>query len=486
MTSEGAPQRILVVDDEASIRWVLREAFTADGHVVDEAESASVALDKLATGTYSVAFVDVRLPDASGLDLVNEARKIAPDTTIVVMTAQTTMANAVEAMKRGAYDYLTKPFDLDVVRLLVRRVGDARRLSADVDTLKSELRRRYEIGVDLVGTSAVMQEIYKLIGRIARSQATVLVQGESGTGKELIAKAIHYHSPRWQGPFVAVNCSAIPKELLESELFGHERGAFTGAIERRSGRFEQATGGTLFLAEIGDMPIELQTKLLRVLQEREFSRVGGREILRVDARIVSATNQNLAEAVRTGQFREDLYFRLNVVRIGVPPLRERPGDLPTLVAHFLERMRRDMGLEVRAISEEAESLLRSHSWPGNVRELENALIRAAVVARDSILVPSDFALETSRDVERTVPRSLADAVRSRVDSLFEEPSPRDPVDLYDRLVAELEIPLLDVVLSRSGGNQVRAAKLLGINRNTLRKKLADHGLLRRLREGPES
>ncbi len=483
MTTEIPPQRVLLVDDESSIRWVLRAALTSDGHEVEEAEDTRSALEAFQNSSYSICFIDIRLPDGSGLDLVDQIRALSPSTTVVVMTAEATMANAVEAMKRGAYDYLTKPFDLDVVRLLVQRIGDTRRMTADLVSLKGELRRRFEIGVDLVGTSGVMQEIYKLIGRVARSQATVLIQGESGTGKELIAKAIHYHSPRWQGPFIAVNCSAIPKDLLESELFGHERGAFTGAIERRSGRFEQASGGTLFLDEIGDMPIELQTKLLRVLQEREFSRVGGREVLRVDSRIVSATNQNLSEAVRTNQFREDLYFRLNVVRIDVPPLRERPSDISPLVLHFLDRMRRDMGLDVQGISEEAESLLRSHAWPGNVRELENALIRAAVVAHDVVLMPADFFLDSPRNPERMVPRSLADGVRARVDAFFETASPKDPLDLYERLLAELEVPLLETVLERVGGNQVHAARMLGINRNTLRKKLNDHRLLRP-RRGP--
>src|SRR5581483_3895662 len=286
--SDKPGARILVADDERSIRWVIGEALRAEGHDVVEASSGTEAMAALERGDVDIAFLDIRMPEPSGLEVVSKAREMGSRTTLVVMTAQATMANAVEAMKRGAYDYLTKPFDLDVVRLLVERALDSRRLSSDVDSLKRELRKRYEAGVDLIGRSPAMQAIYKLVGRVAKNEATVLIQGESGTGKELIAKAIHYHSPRWQGPFVALNCSAIPRELLESELFGYERGAFTGALERRAGKFEQAGSGTLFLDEVGDMPLELQAKLLRVLQEREFTRVGGRESLRTDVRIVAA------------------------------------------------------------------------------------------------------------------------------------------------------------------------------------------------------
>src|SRR5262245_43796066 len=314
--SENGTAKILIADDERSIRWVLREALSAEGYEVAEASSGSEALAALREGDVDLAFLDIRMPEVSGLDVVTRAHEAGIQSTLVVMTAQTTMSNAVEAMKRGAYDYLTKPFDLDVVKLLVRRALATRQRSQDVTVLKGELRKRYELGVDIIGTSPAMQEIYKLVGRVAKNDATVLIQGESGTGKELIAKAVHYHSPRWQGPFVALNCSAIPRDLLESELFGYERGAFPGAVERRAGNFEQASGGTLFLDEVGDMPLELQAKLLRVLQEREFVRVGGRETIRANCRIVATTNQDLAVAAREGRFREDLYFRLNVVLVG--------------------------------------------------------------------------------------------------------------------------------------------------------------------------
>jgi two-component system nitrogen regulation response regulator GlnG len=476
--SEQRSARILVADDERSIRWVMAEALGADGHQVTEAGSGSDALAALTRGGYDLAFLDIRMPDLNGLDVVTMARDASVDTTLVVMTAQTTMSNAVEAMKRGAYDYLTKPFDLDVVRLLVKRALEARQLSTDVHVLRGELRKRYESGVDIVGQSPAMQAIYKLLGRVAKNDATVLIEGESGTGKELIAKAVHYHSPRWQGPFIALNCSAIPRELLESELFGYERGAFTGAVERRAGKFEQAAGGTLFLDEVGDMPLELQAKLLRVLQEREFSRVGGREILRADVRIVAATNQELSRVVRAGNFREDLYFRLNVVPIQVPPLRERAGDIPELIQYFLQKINRELGTEVQGISQAAEATLVAHAWPGNVRELENTLVRAAVMAPGRMLMPSDFTLAEAPPPPATS-ASLSDVVRRRARGQFEALGERDPVDLYSAMLAEFERPLLEVTLERTGGNQVRAAQILGINRNTLRKKLVQLGLATR-------
>ena len=476
--------RILIADDERSIRWVLKESLTASGHEVIEAENGTRALELLRGGGIDLAFVDIRMPEINGLDVVTTARQEDVPTTLVVMTAQTTMANAVEAMKRGAYDYLTKPFDLDVVNLLVNRVAEARRLSTDVQVLKGELKKRFEIGVDIIGSSSAMQSIYKLLGRVAQNDATVLIQGESGTGKELIAKAIHFHSPRWEGPFVAINCSAIPRELLESELFGYEKGAFTGATERRSGKFEQAAGGTLLLDELGDMPLELQAKLLRVLQEREFTRVGGRETMPSDVRIIAATNQNLAEEVRENRFREDLFFRLNVVPLRVPPLRERTSDIPDLIRHFLAKINRDLGTEKSGIARSAEKMLLEYNWPGNVRELENALVRAAVVAPDATLMPEDFSLSPREPSDPVATNgSFQEVVRAEVTSRFDSAGPADPRELYDALLAEMEKPLLETTLERTGGNQVHAAQILGINRNTLRKKLLYLGLASRHRPG---
>src|SRR5437762_444167 len=354
---------ILVADDEESIRWVLERACAKDGHTVHAVASGREALAALRERAYDVALIDIKMPDLSGLDVLTRAREDHVDTLFIIMTAQNTMANAIEATKRGAYDYLTKPFNLDEVELLVGRAMELRHLTRDLERLRGELEQRNEL---VIGRTSAMQEVYKVIGRVAPTDATVLIQGETGTGKELLAKTIHHHSER-RGPFVALNCPGIPSELLESELFGYERGAFTGAVERRIGKFEAAAGGTLFLDEIADMPLALQAKLLRVLQEREFTRVGGREAIRADVRIIAATNQDLEAAVRAGRFREDLYFRLNVVRITVPPLRERRAGVPERIEVFPGKVNRELGPALVGVDAEVRDLLLRHSWPGNVQ-----------------------------------------------------------------------------------------------------------------------
>jgi two-component system nitrogen regulation response regulator GlnG len=476
--------RILVADDERSIRWVLKESLTAAGHEVIEVTNGREALDRLREKDIHLAFLDIRMPEVSGLDIVTRAREEGLDATLVVMTAQATMANAVEAMKRGAYDYLTKPFDLDMIGLLVDRAIAARKLNDNMRLLKGELKKRFEIGVDIVGASAAMQTIYKLLGRVAQNDATVLIQGESGTGKELIAKAIHFHSPRWEGPFIAINCSAIPRELLESELFGFEKGAFTGALERRAGKFEQARAGTLLLDEIGDMPLELQAKLLRVLQEKEFTRVGGHDVLRSNVRIVASTNQDLEKAVRERRFREDLFFRLNVVPLEVPPLRDRTADIPDLIRHFLAKINNDLGTDKTGITVSAERLLLAHSWPGNVRELENALVRATVVSPDPVLAVGDFTLANATSGTPSAGAvSFSEMVRAEAEEIFARARGTEPNDLYGAMLDRMEKPLLQTTLERTGGNQVHAAQILGINRNTLRKKLLHLGLAGRSHSG---
>jgi two-component system nitrogen regulation response regulator GlnG len=390
--------RILIADDEDSIRWVLATALTGTGHLVEQADNGATALQRLRSEAFDLALVDIRMPEVDGLHLLTDLRGAGVMTPVVIITAQNTMANAIEAMKRGAYDYLTKPFDIDEVQLLVQRALEMGRQTADLKRLEQEHRRRFELGVEIVGQTPAMQEIFKTIGRVAHTDATVLLQGESGTGKELIARALHSHSARWSGPFVALNCSAVPRDLLESELFGHEKGAFTGATERRPGVFEVAAGGTLFLDEVGDMPLELQAKLLRVIQEREVTRLGGRELVQVDCRLLAATNKDLEREVRQGRFREDLYFRLKVVPIFVPPLRQRRGDIPELVSYFIEKINREMGTRVSAVAPEARAQLNDHSWPGNVRELENTLVRAAVLAPGPTLMASDLALSRRDEV----------------------------------------------------------------------------------------
>jgi two-component system nitrogen regulation response regulator GlnG len=459
---------VLIADDEESIRWVLRRLCEEEGHANDTVATAGDALTALRNHRYDVALVDVRLPDMSGLDLLEQVRADQIDTPVIIITAQNTMANAIEATKRGAYDYLTKPFELDEVRLLVRRAIETRRLTRQLEQLRGELRDRYEL---VVGKTPAMQEIYKIIGRVAETEATVLLQGETGTGKELIARAIHHHSGRG-GPFVGVNCSAIPRDLLESELFGFERGAFTGAVERRLGKFETPAGGTLFLDEIGDMPLDLQAKLLRVLQEREFTRLGGREPIRLDARIVAASNQSLEAAVRARRFREDLFFRLKVVPITVPPLRERRADIPELIDFFVDKINRDLGTQIIGVADDARDTLSQHGWPGNVRELENTLMRAAVLARGRTITPDDLALlggsASARD-EHDLP--LEQAVRRRVRDYLRQAGPLR--DLHPTIIAAVERPLIECVLEETGGNQLRAAEMLGLNRNTLRKKISE-------------
>jgi two-component system nitrogen regulation response regulator GlnG len=412
------------------------------------------------------------MPDLDGfavLERVDQAELTVP---IIIVTAHTTMANAIEAMKRGAYDYVTKPFDVDEVRALAQRALEMTRLSSNLHRLEREMRSRFELGVAIVGQSAAMQEIYKTIGRIAQTDASVLVQGESGTGKELIARVLHYHSNRWTGPFVAVNCAAIPHDLLESELFGHEKGAFTGATEQRAGKFEQAQGGTLLLDEVADMPLELQAKLLRVLQEHEVTRLGGREVIKLDCRIVAATNQSLERAVKEKRFRADLLFRLNVVPIAVPPLRDRSGDVAELVDFFLDKTNRELGTSITAISPAALDLLNRHPWPGNVRELENTIVRAAVLAAGPTLMPGDLAL-AAREIAPAVydQLSLEDVVRVKLTEYLRRTGDTDPTDLYSLILERVERPLLELVLERTRGNQLRAAAILGINRNTLRKKI---------------
>ena len=467
--------KILVAEDEDSLRRVLQKALGDEGYWVQTVGTGELARTALTTTHFDIALMDIKLPDIDGLDLLKELKGNGLDTAIIVMTAQNTMRNAIGAMKNGAFDYITKPFDLDEVLLMVKRAIDSHKLSHDFRELKQEVKKRFEPGVNIIGTSASMQRVYKTIGQVVDTQATILILGESGTGKELVAKTIHYNSPRWNQPFVAINCAAIPRDLLESELFGHEKGAFTGALDRRLGKFELAQGGTLFLDEVGDIPLELQTKLLRVLQDHEFSRVGGREVLQADVRILAATNQDLDKAVKEKRFREDLYFRLKVIPIRLPPLRERRGDIALLIGYFIDKINREMGLQVSGVSPDAQKLLEEHAWPGNVRDLENTLIRAAVLASGPILFPKDFTLQnkpasTNLEVDQL---SLEEIIRHKLTDYFRRMEGVDVDNLYSLVIERIERPLIELTLRRTKGNQIRAAQILGINRNTLRKKIAD-------------
>jgi two-component system nitrogen regulation response regulator GlnG len=464
-------QRILVADDEESIRWVLRKALTKQGFTVDLAADGEEARTFFNRRQYDLAILDIKMPDVSGLELLRHFQEQRPEMLVIIITAESSMKNAVEAMKLGAYDYLTKPFDLDTLEAIIVKAQKAAAAAEEVHRLKNELKEQYPLDRAIIGKSKPMQEIYKILGRVAPTDVTVLITGESGTGKELVARAIHYNSPRVGKDFLALNCAAIPSELLESELFGHEKGAFTGATERKIGKFEQASGGTLFLDEIGDMPLELQAKLLCVLQEREITRTGGSSSIPVDVRIVAATNQNLREKVATREFREDLFYRLNVVPIAIPPLRDRRDDIPLLVEFFLERARNDLNVGVQGCTKEAMAHLKRHDWPGNVRELENTLKRAALLSSDQLLTPNDFPGLVPEPARKEADESLEALIANKLLATFSPMDVNELNNLYQMVLHQMERPLISIILEKTRGNQVRAAEILGINRNTLRKKI---------------
>jgi two-component system nitrogen regulation response regulator GlnG len=470
-------RKVLIVDDEPSVRFVLARTCERAGVGWDEAATAEEAREKLRRRTdadaIGLVLLDVRLPGDDGMQLLGEiaARPDAPF--VVMMTAEDTMRSAVEAMKLGAADYLGKPFDLARVERIVRDLAIGPEEPPEERGERpaaGEPRRVREVSIPdmLIGRSPAMVEVYKEIGRVARTEMTVLLQGESGTGKELVARAIHANSDRSRGPFVTVNVAAVPRDLMESELYGHEKGSFTGAVERRPGKFELANGGTLFLDEIGELPVELQAKLLRVLQEREVDRVGGSRPLTVDVRIVAATNADLARAVEEGRFRRDLYYRLAVVPIRLPPLREREGDVVLLARHFAAKYGEQLKGRTATLARDAEPLLLSHAWPGNVRELQNVLQRALLKLPGSRLSAKDLAglLPPSAAADRGL-----DGV---VDRILDSPPP--PEGRHGAALAALERPLFAGALARTKGNQLRAAELLGMNRNTLRERMRALGM----------
>jgi two-component system nitrogen regulation response regulator GlnG len=474
-TEEGA-MRVLVADDEPSIRFVLAESLEALGHVVELAEDGDQAARALAGSHFDLAFVDIRMPGLTGLEVLEQHRAAGGETAIVIITAQNLLENAVESMKAGALDYLVKPFALAEVQALAEKARSTRALKDEVRSLRRQVGRAVSPGGDrLVGSSPALLEIFKTVGKVAPRNVPVLITGESGTGKELVAHAIHAASPRAEGPFVPVNAAAIPRELLESELFGHERGAFTGATHARAGRFREASGGTLFLDEIGDMPVDLQAKLLRVLQSAEVMPVGGREPVHVDVRIVAATHRDLDERVRAGEFREDLLYRLRVVPISIPPLRERAEDIRTLALHFVERYARELTEGPVSLPDATIERLERHDWPGNVRELENAIKRALVLSTDDLLAPEEFAFLGSQEGEAEVATTTLEGLVARETNALLDADP-DGGDLHQTLQSRMERPLIEVVLERTQGNQIRAAALLGINRNTLRKKITELGI----------
>ncbi|HZZ93531.1 MAG TPA: nitrogen regulation protein NR(I) [Usitatibacter sp.] len=455
---------VWIIDDDRSIRWVFEKALTREGIPHRSFGAAHEALDRLASETPQVVVSDIRMPGTSGLELMQRLKERIPATPIIIMTAYSDLESAVSAFQGGAFEYLPKPFDVDhAVELVRRAMAEGER--------REPVAAEVEESPEILGQAPAMQEVFRAIGRLAQSQATVLITGESGSGKELVARALHRHSPRGAKPFVAINTAAIPKDLLESELFGHERGAFTGAQAMRRGRFEQAEGGTLFLDEIGDMPADLQTRLLRVLSDGHFYRVGGHTPLTANVRVIAATHQDLETAVRQRQFREDLYHRLNVIRLRLPALRERREDIPMLARHFLAKSARALGVEMKRLTEGAMAFIAAQDWPGNVRQLENVCHWVTVMAPGQVVdakdLPPDLRTEAGshaagdddwkRALEREVTGRLA----------------RGESGIADRLTRDFETVLIAKALQHTGGRRIEAAGLLGIGRNTLTRKVQE-------------
>jgi two-component system, NtrC family, nitrogen regulation response regulator GlnG len=474
------PPTVLIADDDRSIRTVLTQALGRSGYQVRSTSNAATLWRWVEEGEGDLVITDVVMPDENGLDLIPRIRRVRPELRVIVMSAQSTLMTAVKAAQRGAFEYLPKPFDLqELLNVVARALAAPAPIVASAPATPRDAEER----LPLIGRSPAMQEIYRTIARLTTADLTVMINGESGTGKELVARALHDYGRRRGGAFVAINMAAIPRELIESELFGHERGAFTGATNRNQGRFEQANSGTLFLDEIGDMPPEAQTRLLRVLQEGEFTTVGGRQPIRANVRIIAATHRDLRQSIRQGTFREDLFYRLNVVPIRLPPLRERAEDVADLARHFLERARAD-GLPSKTLDQPAMDALRGYRWPGNVRELENLMRRLAALCPDEVIGAASIRAELA-DADPPPPASypaepggvsepLARAVERHIKTYLA--AHRDgmaPSDIYDRVLAEVERPLIQMTLAATRGNQIKAAAMLGLNRNTLRKKIRD-------------
>jgi two-component system, NtrC family, response regulator AtoC len=460
MTDHNRRTRILVVDDEEIVRESLSAWLAKDGYTVGSAEDGPTALERLRREHWSILLADLKMPGMDGLQLLLEARKIQSDVVAVIMTAYATVDTAVSAMKDGAYDYLVKPFDPEELSQMIHKIVGQQALQRENTLLRKLVKREYRFR-DLQSKSPAMQSLFDLARTAARSPSTILVLGESGTGKELLARAIHAESPRHSAPFVAVSCAALTETLLESELFGYEKGAFTGAATQRRGKFETAHGGTLFLDEIGDISPKLQMDLLRVLEERRFARVGGNEPVQVDVRVIAATNRDLRRAAEEGQFRQDLFYRLNVIPITLPPLRERKEDIPLLVSHFIERLDAEMGKKVEGVSADALDALMAHDWPGNVRELRNVLERAIVVAAGHIIEPHDLG--------QLGPRPAAASAA---------PAPASEERHERRSLEDVEREHIAAVLRETNGNVSQAARILGIDRVTLYNKMKKFGLRR--------
>jgi two-component system nitrogen regulation response regulator GlnG len=464
-----AETKVLIVDDDKSILLVLERLLADKGLKVETTGNGKSAARLLASGEFTIALLDINIPGKSGLELLKDAKESSIATPIIIMTAEQTMTNTLEAMKRGAFDYITKPFDLSELEIIVERAIENDRLIKELSRIKSRLKEKLSEESTFIGKSRKIQSVFKTVGKISLQDVTVLIEGESGTGKELLAKLIHSNSLRAEGPFVAVNTAAVPKDLMESELFGFEKGAFTGATERTLGKFELSDGGTIFLDEVGDMSMELQSRLLRIIQEKEFYRIGGKEPIKVDTRIIAATNQEIEKLIEEKKFREDLYFRLNVVKIDLPPLRERKSDISLLAEYFLNLFHTEMDIELKGLTKASLKDLESYPWPGNVRELENVLRRAVLLSTNIMISPDDLKLPQKRRKKS----SLEDIITDRLMEFMEKTPDKGNQELYDTIIPIMERPLIKLVLKKTRANQVHAAQLLGINRNTLRKKIKE-------------
>jgi len=455
--------RCLIVDDDAGIRWVLDKVLQEEGFEVVQADCLEAAQQALLGDPFAITFLDIYLPDGNGMDALKDGMFPGP---VVLLTAESTFGNAAQAYRIGAMEYLPKPFDLEEVRSLARRIKPKEPVAAPTAGTDNDM---------FIGRSPAMQHLFRTLGRVAASDLTVLITGESGTGKELVAQVLHKQSRRSSQPFVPINTAAIPGELLEAELFGHEKGAFTGADRARIGHFEQANGGTLFLDEIGDMPSSLQVKLLRVLEEGVIQRVGGREDRQVNVRLLAATHQNLLQKIEAGSFREDLFYRLNVIPVHIPPLRDRRDDVPQLANFMLDAAGRELSMHPPILLDEAIHLLQSYDWPGNVRELKNVMRRLALLTPGAAITLSDVALAlgnqtNTNDDEET----LSDAVNRCMRNYLNQLGHASAEDMYKHLMAEVEPPLLMLVMAHCKGNQIKAAQTLGLNRNTVRKLLRQY------------
>ncbi len=460
------PKSILVIDDDESVLWVVRKVLEPLGYEVEARSTVKSGLKMVER--FKLILLDLILPDGNGIDALKDIRVFNPDAQVIIVTAHGRMESAIVAMKEGAYDYLEKPFDIDELKIVVERAHRDLVLREELLTLRQA--RDETMPLQMVGKNKSMLKLSKEIGRIAPKDVTVLISGESGTGKELVARAIHHNSGRKFGPFVAINSASIPRDLLEAELFGWEKGAFTGAVQKGIGKIQAADGGTLFLDEISELDINLQAKLLRFMQEREYSPLGSSKTVKADVRIIGATNKDLAQRVKGEQFREDLYYRFNVIEIKVPPLRERKDDILALARHFLQHSLRAFDLPVKAFSREVEKALLEYDWPGNVRELENTVKRATILSKGSIIERKDvFPNEHPT-------WSVKEFLAGKLEGFLDQMTRIENSHLHETVISEVEKALFGLVLKETNGNQVKAAKILGINRNTLTKKVKEYKL----------